>query len=87
MAVGTQFYSLILNLAASAAQPEITQALKSRGDDVIQTSNGLCVRSTLSLSDLEALIGDLAAAGVKIEPVDLSSRDELPPDVQAFIGA
>lgn len=80
--MGNNFFSVKLNLSASAHQNEIIQALKSRGDDCIQTSGGLCVRTSLSESELSELVG--ATAGLTIEKVDHAAKD-LSPDVQAFL--
>jgi hypothetical protein len=81
----TNYFSVTLNLAASAHQPEIIQNLKSRGDDCIQTSSGLCVKTTLSEAELKELVGE-NAGGLTIQKLDSSKRDDLSPDVLAFIG-
>ena len=81
--MGTNFFSVKLNLSASAHQNEIIQALKSRGDDCIQTSSGLCVRTSLSESELKELVG-VASGGLTVQKVDPAAKD-LTPDVQAFL--
>lgn len=86
MALGSNFYSVILNLGASAHQTEIIQAIKSRGDDCIQTSNGLCVRSSLRQDEFRAFIDEKAGDGVVVEGVNTKDTSGMTPDVKSFMG-
>jgi hypothetical protein len=79
------FYSVKLGMDASAKQPELILLFKNSGGDVIQTSDGLCVKSELKLAALTKLLEEKElAAGVAVSEVDASSAS---PDVRAFMGA
>ncbi len=78
-------FTLKMSLAASAYQPQLLQDLKSDGDDVIQTADGLCVKTRRSKSELESFLREKGVEGVTVETVDTKS-DELSKDVLAFIG-
>ena len=84
MSLGTQAYLLQLNLAASEHQTTLIQQFKSRGDDVIQTGSGLCVKSSMSAGEIEAFVCETACDGIKIETVRPDT--ELAPDIKAFLG-
>lgn len=88
MPLGTNVYSLGLNLAASEHQTALINAIKSSGGDVIQTSSGLCAKSPLSPPEFEKFVQETAGDGIKIEALTASTdRDSLSPDVKAFLGA
>jgi DNA-binding protein len=87
MSMGTNIFCLGFNLASSEHQSTLIQQLKSRGDEVIQTASGLCVKTALSAAEMEAFVRETATDGIKIEKIDAGTdRKTLAPDVVAFLG-
>ena len=87
MPLGTNVYCVTLNLAASAHQTDLIQQLKSRGDDAIQTSGGLCVKTTMSADEFDKFVSDIAGMELKSEKIDKGTDPSaLTPDVKAFLG-
>ena len=81
-------YLLKFNLESSAHQDQIMQLFKTRGDDVVQASDGLCVKSALNESEVKKALEEKdLAGGVAIEAVDSEKKEELAPSVQSFIEA
>jgi hypothetical protein len=79
------FIKITFGLAASALQPDIMQLLHAEGDQVIQTSDGLCVKSVKSLDDFKSTLKNKNLdSGIQLSPVD-SQDDKLSPDIKAFL--
>lgn len=82
------FYKIKLGTVESNNQPSQSQlidAFKAQGEDVIQTSDGLCLKT---VKDLESLSRDLEHQGLpqsSITSIDESTPD-LSKDVLAFMG-
>ena len=81
-----RFYSLKMGLAGGAHQPELIQQFKSNGDDVIQTSDGLCLKTKMSKQEIEKFLSEKNVSGVSVAPVEARSSNDLPTDVAAFMG-
>lgn len=81
-----RFYSLKMGLAGGAHQSELIQQFKSNGDDVIQTSDGLCLRTGKSQQEIETFLSEKNVSGVAVSPVEARSSNDLPTDVAAFMG-
>ncbi len=87
MPLGTNVFCVTLNLAASAHQTDLIQQLKSRGDDAIQTSSGLCVKTAMSSDELDKFVSEIAGMELKSEKIDQATDSSaLTPDVKAFLG-
>lgn len=80
------FYALKMNLTSSASQPELIQNLKSQGSDVIQTNDGLCLKTEMSKEELDKFLSDKNVSGVSVAKIEVSQTHELTPDVCAFMG-
>ena len=84
----THVYLLKFNLESSAHQDQIIQLFKTRGDDVVQASDGLCVKSALGESEVKKALEEKdLSSGVTIEAVDREKKEDLAPSVQSFIEA
>lgn len=82
-----QYYSLKFGLEASSVQPEVVQLIKSVGEDVIQTSDGLCLKTTRSEDDVRAALkGAGYAAGITVEKMDEEALKAASPNVRSFAG-
>ena len=79
------FYTLRLNLNSGVNQAQVTDQLKASGHDVIQTSEGLCVKANVSLDELQSFLEDKKFEGIMLNKIE-SSGDHSP-DVKAFMGA
>ena len=87
MPLGTNVFCVTLNLAASASQTDLIQKLKSRGDDAIQTSSGLCVKTSMSSDEFDKFVSEIAGTELKSEKIDAATDSStLTPDVKAFLG-
>jgi hypothetical protein len=75
---------LKMSLAGSAHQAQLMQLLKTAGDDVIQTSAGLCVKTSKTSAELEALISENEMSGIQVEPYDDTSPTATH-DVETFV--
>lgn len=74
-------YLLRLNL--NAPQSVIIDQLKSNGAELIQTSDGICLKTDQSLDALKKLLGkDLEN---NIDSIDTNSIDSFSEDIKAFI--
>ncbi|MES2855072.1 MAG: hypothetical protein V4692_04370, partial [Bdellovibrionota bacterium] len=70
----TKFYSLKVSLNANGVnQAELIQHFQSNGDEVIQTSDGLCLKTTKTQSAVESFLEEKNATGVLVTPVSGSS--------------
>lgn len=72
-----------IRLGLITQQEDLINSLKAAGCKVIQTSDGLCVKATTPLSDLQNKISILN--DMEINTIDSSEYDSQPKDVQAFI--
>ena len=72
-----------LRLTLNDAQSVIIDQLRSNGADLIQTNDGICLKSDKSIDALKKLLGDDFHG--KIEPVSLKDSSEFPEDVKAFL--
>jgi hypothetical protein len=82
------YYALKYGLNASGGQPELMQALKSAGADVIQTSDGLCIKTERSRAEVEDLVKGQGLTGISVSVLDapkLRDADDTPPDVKTFM--
>jgi hypothetical protein len=73
-------YSLRFSLSGPG-QPEILQALAKLGAESIQTGSGLCVKTELTLAELERGLAREKVTGLEISAV----TGDLEPDVAAFV--
>jgi len=73
------FYSI--KISASDLQAELIQLFKNGDDQVIQTADGLCVKSSKSDGDMQELLNgkNLSFVSVNSKTADIS------PDVVKFI--
>ena len=86
MPLGTNVFCVTLNLAASAHQTDLIQQLKSRGDDAIQTSSGLCVKTSMSADEFDKFVSDVAGPDLRSEKIDQATDPaKLTPDIKAFL--
>lgn len=81
-----RFFSLKMGLAGGAHQSELIQQFKSNGDEVIQTSDGLCLKTKMSQQEIESFLADRKISGVSVSPVEERCTTNLPTDVAAFMG-
>lgn len=84
----TNFYIIRFGLSDSGNQMILMQNVKSNGGDVIQLSDGLCVKWTGSDDDLQKLIDD-KASGLKATKVDrdvVAQDPQSPADLKSFMG-
>jgi hypothetical protein len=82
------YYGLKYSLNASGGQPELMQALKSAGAEIIQTSDGLCVKTERSLAELEDLVRDQGLTGISVSVLnaqELRDADGTPTDIKTFL--
>ena len=82
------YYSLRMNMNAGVNQAQIMDQLKAQGDDVIQTSDGLCISSKSNLEELKGFLAEKKIEAVTLSEINSSSQSELSslsPDVRAFI--
>lgn len=80
-------YSLKFGLSAGSNQAMLIQELKANNADVIQTSDGLCVKSGLDKASITALV-ESKMSGVSIATLDPSAIAEdaqMSADVKAFV--
>lgn len=77
-------FSLKLGMNAEVNQAELMQLLKSNNAEVIQTSDGLCIKSDKSRDELNQIISSKAGSSVSIQPFD-GEAPEMPADVRAFV--
>lgn len=82
------YFRVKLSLNDSGAQPKLMQKLKADGGDVIQTSDGVCLKTQQSAGALAGLLKELDIAAAP-EPVDSSpdAAQDLPQDIRAFLSA
>ena len=78
------FYHLKVNLNSAANQAAIVDLIRGNKDEVIQVSDGLCIKSA---SDIEALVTLLEPQQVAPESLSEISPDsvDLSPDQIAFM--
>lgn len=83
-----KFFRVKLNLSDSGAQPKLMQQLKADGAEVIQTGEGLCVKTGERESSLARLLKEhgVAAAPEPIDPAGDAAQN-LPADIRAFLAA
>lgn len=73
----------LLRLTLNAPQSVIIDQLKSNGAELIQTSDGICLKTDQSLDTLKKLLGkDLEN---NIDSIDTNSIDSFSEDIKAFI--
>ena len=81
----TNFFKLTFGLAVSASQPDILQLFHAEGDEVIQTSDGLCIKSSKNLEEIKAALQNKKLdSGILLSAVD-SQDPQLSPDVKVFL--
>ncbi len=82
------YYSLRINMNSGLNQAQIMDQIKGQGDDVIQTSDGLCIQTKSSLDELKAFLKEKNLDQVLLTKINRDSQSEvaeLSPDVRAFI--
>ncbi len=79
------YYKLPLNADSPIPQHQLIQNIKSDGDEVIQMSDGLCIKSDKPSDRLIARLKEQGIDQSKLQPLDHNSKD-LSPDVLAFMG-
>jgi hypothetical protein len=78
-------FSLKFGLSSSLQQPELMQILKSAGAEVIQTGDGLCLKTQSPEDDLKKLLEEKEATGLTLEQLNTSHTEGLSPDIIAFM--
>lgn len=78
-------FLLKLNLNSSGDQNEILQIVKNDGGLAIQTSDGLCLKSSRNKEELTRLFAEKGQDTLQLQPLD-PQDPSLTPDVRAFIG-
>ncbi len=79
------FFKVTFGLAGSSKQAEIIQLIKSNGGDAIQTSDGLCIKTSDSMQTLEENFTEKKLlSGINIQNVT-PSDPELSTDVKNFL--
>lgn len=73
----------LLRLTLNAPQSVIIDQLKSNGAELIQTSDGICLKTDQSLDALKKLLGKELENN--IDSIDTNSIDSFSEDIQAFI--
>jgi len=86
MSFTNKFYSLKMGLAADTNQASLIQHFKSNGDDVIQTSDGLCLKSQMTKEEVESFLKDKDASRITVQAIDRENTNGLSKDVLAFMG-
>jgi D-ribose pyranose/furanose isomerase RbsD len=80
----TKVYLIKFSMAAGGQQPELMQALKTKGAEVIQTSAGLCAKTDLSESELKAAMKEFGES-VSIETLTQEKLKDEAESVKAFV--
>lgn len=82
----TKVYLIRFSMSAGSQQPEIMQALKSGGAEVIQTSAGLCAKTSLTESELKELMKEFGES-ITIETLTQDKLKNEAESVKAFVAA
>ncbi len=79
-------YIVKMGLAGPVSQPELLDFLKNEGCEAIQTSDGVCFKTSHELTVLQSKHPELAKLQTQIlEDKDASVIKSLSPDIQNFI--
>lgn len=78
-------YQIQFSLSSDLDQTGLTQKLKSIGE-VIQTSNGLCLKCSKPEQEVRKLLADSGFTNVNLCPVE-SEEENLSPDIQVFLNS
>lgn len=82
-----QIYSLKFGLEASSAQPEIVQLFKTAGEEIIQASDGLCLKSSRNENEVrESLEKAGYKNGITLEKMSDQALQSATPNIKAFAG-
>lgn len=79
------FYNIQLGLNSNLNQAQLMNELKSRGSDVIQTSNGLCVKTPDSREAMSQFLKEKGIATTALSKINTDSAN-LTADELAFLG-
>lgn len=76
-----------IKLGLNSAQSEIISCLQNGGAEVIQTSDGLCTKTSKSLEETRRDLGALADSGEieKINVANVLADENVAKDVKAFL--
>lgn len=78
-----KYYLFKIGLNSEVSQQQVVDKIRSNGGEVIQISSGLCAKMRSPLAAVHALFSE--TSGLNIEPFDVASAKDLPPDVRAFL--
>lgn len=79
------YFNIRIGLSGEWNQAQLMNEFKTRGDDVIQTSNGLCVRTNNTPEAISLFLKEKGISTKALSKIDADSEN-LTADELAFLG-
>lgn len=81
-----QYYSIKVGISGDVTQQEIMDILRNAGAEVIQTSDGVALKTEKTLPELKQSHDKLSSLNFEtLNPKEVQSNSEIPTDIRTFV--